>query len=135
MHVSNTEMVCFLVIPETPSRDTNSHDDVDDHLGKENEEEGEEIEGAVTPREERENNTEQNRATAQFHLCFTVAPTYNVFKGPAHHIIMTFAQAGNYIESWVHLLKRRRKGVWVVIPYQLEKYWQEIGATQSWEEV
>lgn len=46
-------MVCLLVIPETPSRDTNSHDDIDDHLGKENEEEDKEIEGAVTPREKR----------------------------------------------------------------------------------
>lgn len=41
------------MVPETPPRDTNSHDDVDDDLGKENEEEGEEVEGAVTPREER----------------------------------------------------------------------------------
>lgn len=51
--ISKAEMVCFLVIPETPSRDTNSHDDIDDHLGKENEEEDKEIEGAVTPREKR----------------------------------------------------------------------------------
>lgn len=46
-------MVCLLVIPETPPRDTNSHDDGDNHLGKENEEEDKEIEGAVTPREKR----------------------------------------------------------------------------------
>lgn len=53
MHQSDTEMVCSLVIPEAPSRNANSHDDVDDHLGKKNEEEGEEVEGAVTPRQER----------------------------------------------------------------------------------
>lgn len=47
-------MFCLLVIPETPSRDTNGHDDVDGHLGKENEEEDEEVEGAVTPKEVRE---------------------------------------------------------------------------------
>ncbi len=51
MHPSHTEMVCLL--PETPSGDTDSHDDVGDHLGKENEEEDKEVEGAVTPREER----------------------------------------------------------------------------------
>lgn len=49
-HPFQKELNCLLVIPETPSRDTNSHDDVDDHLCKENEEEDEEIEGAVTPR-------------------------------------------------------------------------------------
>lgn len=43
-------MSCLLVVPEPPSRDTNSHDDVDDHLGEENEEEEKKIEGAVTPR-------------------------------------------------------------------------------------
>lgn len=43
-------MSCLLVVPEAPSRDTNSHDDADDHLGKENEEEEKKIEGAITPR-------------------------------------------------------------------------------------
>lgn len=41
----------LLVVPETPSRDANGHDDEEDHLGKENEEERKEVEGAVTPRE------------------------------------------------------------------------------------
>jgi len=42
-----------LAIPEAPSRDTDGHDDGDDHLGKENKEEDKEIEGAVTPAGER----------------------------------------------------------------------------------
>lgn len=46
-------MSCLLVVPEPPSRDTNSHDDAGDHLGKENEEEEKEIEGAVTPRRQK----------------------------------------------------------------------------------
>lgn len=37
------------MVPEPPSRDTNSHDDTDNHLGEEDEEEEKEIEGAVTP--------------------------------------------------------------------------------------
>lgn len=48
-------MACFLAIPETPSGDTNSHNHIDDHLGEENKEEDEEIEGAVTPREKKTN--------------------------------------------------------------------------------
>jgi hypothetical protein len=36
-------------IPETPTRNANGHDDVEDHLDEKNEEEGEEVEGAVTP--------------------------------------------------------------------------------------
>lgn len=35
--------------PEAPTRDTDGHDDVEYHLGKENEEEREEVERAVTP--------------------------------------------------------------------------------------
>lgn len=49
------EMACFLAIPETPSGDTNGHNHIDDHLGEENKEEDEEIEGAVTPREKKNN--------------------------------------------------------------------------------
>lgn len=50
-----TQLFCLLVIPETPSRDPNGHDDVEAHLGKENEEEDEEVEGAVTPIDEKQN--------------------------------------------------------------------------------
>lgn len=50
---SKTYIVCLSIIPETPSGDTDGHDDVDNHLGKENKEEDKEAEGAVTPRRER----------------------------------------------------------------------------------
>lgn len=70
---SNTEMVCLLVIPETPARDANRHDDIDDHLGKENEEEDEEVEGAVTPGEDKENIiAEQNEATTHIRLQYAL---------------------------------------------------------------
>lgn len=49
-----TQVDCLALIPEAPSRDADGHDDVGDHLGEENKEEDEEIEGAVTPSRERE---------------------------------------------------------------------------------
>lgn len=39
----------IFVLPETPSRDADSHDDVDDDLSEENKKEDEKVEGAVTP--------------------------------------------------------------------------------------
>lgn len=58
------------LIPETPSRDPNGHDDIDNHLGKEDEEEGEEVEGTVTPTKEQTHmNSPQGtltEATVQF---------------------------------------------------------------------
>lgn len=49
-----TQVDCLALLPEAPSRDADGHDDVGDHLGEENKEEDEEVEGAVTPRRERE---------------------------------------------------------------------------------
>lgn len=61
-------MFCLWVIPETPSRDTNGHDNVDGHLGKENEEEDEEVEGAVTPKEVRQKIMKQQLIYSHYDL-------------------------------------------------------------------
>jgi hypothetical protein len=42
-------LACSWDIPETPSRNANGHDNIDNHLDEENEEEGKEVEGTVTP--------------------------------------------------------------------------------------
>lgn len=56
MHPKKQRWFVYQCIPVTPSRDTDHHDDVDDHLGKEDEEEDKEIEGTVTPKDERRRN-------------------------------------------------------------------------------
>lgn len=54
----NTQVSFLLIVPEPPFRDTNRHDDADDHLGKKNEEKDKKVEGAVTPRRRKKDNRE-----------------------------------------------------------------------------
>ena len=40
---------CFSSVPETPTGNSNGHDDIDDNLHKEYEKKGKKVEGAVSP--------------------------------------------------------------------------------------
>lgn len=96
IHPKKQRRLVCQCIPVTPSRDTNRHDDIDDHLGKEDEEEDKEIEGAVTPKDERKRNDRWKFGPTRFGL---VLRRWHKPEGFVNRSVPTYKGAGSEEDS------------------------------------